>query len=336
MLAGRYYERDRPPKGANPRTPALQSAAPAAPAAIRIGTRGSPLALAQAAETRRLVATAAGTVPEAIEVLPIRTSGDRITDRPLIEAGGKGLFTKEIDEALLAGRIDLAVHSAKDMPTRLPQGILIAACLQRADPRDAFISVVAKTLADLPHGAVLGTSSLRRAALARHARPDLTITDLRGNVETRLKRLEEGRSQAIVLAHAGLIRLGLEGRVTSLLDLEAWPPAAGQGIIALLAREGDTATRALLAKIDHRPSSAAYSAERAFLAVLDGSCRTPIAGHASVDGDRLRFRGMIIKPDGSRAFDVSRTGAVEDAARIGREAGDELAARGGADFFAVA
>jgi hydroxymethylbilane synthase len=303
---------------------------------IRIGTRGSPLALAQAAETRRALSAAMGMPVEAIAIVPIKTSGDRITDRPLIEAGGKGLFTKEIDEALLDGRVDVAVHSAKDMPTRLPDGIVIAACLPRADARDAFISPIAKRLADLPKGAVLGTSSLRRAAYARRDRPDITVTDLRGNVETRLRRLEEGKAQAIVLAHAGLLRLGLAARVTSLLDADAWLPAVGQGVIAICARTGDAKVGALLARLDHRPSSTALAAERAYLAVLDGSCRTPIGGHARIDGERLLFRGVIVKPDGSDAHEVMRSGPPADAATIGTDAGKELAARGGAGFFAIA
>jgi hydroxymethylbilane synthase len=305
-------------------------------AEIRIGTRGSPLALVQSSETKRLIVAAGTVAAESVEVLPIRTSGDRITDRPLMEVGGKGLFTKEIDEALLDGRVDLAVHSAKDMPTRLPDGMVIAACLPRADVRDAFISRIAATLEALPAGAVLGTSSLRRAAFARQARPDLKIVDLRGNVETRLKRLEEGKADAIILAHAGLIRLGLADRVTSLLDAERWLPAAGQGIIAITARTDDARTRGLLARIDHAPSSSALAAERAFLTVLDGSCRTPIGGYARIDGNRLVFHGAIVKPDGSDGLEVSRSGLPGDAARIGSEAGEELAARGGADFFAVA
>jgi hydroxymethylbilane synthase len=311
----------------------LQSAAAAE---IRIGTRGSPLALAQAAEAQRVIAAAADLPVDKIAIVPIRTTGDRIADRPLIEAGGKGLFTKEIDEALLDGRVDVAVHSAKDMPTRLAGGIAVAACLPRADPRDAFISAVAKRLADLPRGAVVGTSSLRRAALARRERPDLTVVDLRGNVETRLKRLDEGKVQAIVLAHAGLLRLGLRERVTTLLDPERWLPAVGQGVIALCARAGDARTGGVLARLDDRPSSTALSAERAFLAVLDGSCRTPIGGHARIEGDRLVLQGIIIKPDGSEAFEVTRRGAPSEAVRLGTEAGRELAARGGAGFFAVA
>jgi hydroxymethylbilane synthase len=306
-------------------------------APLRIGTRGSPLALAQAAETRRLLA-AAGVDPHAIAVVPIRTTGDRITDRPLLTAGGKGLFTREIDEALLAGAIDLAVHSAKDMPTRLPDGIVIAACLERADVRDAFISPVAAGIADLRRGAVVGTSSLRRAAMLRRLRPDVTTVDLRGNVETRLKRIAEGVADATLLACAGLGRLGLADRATAVLPTDTWLPAAGQGIIAIAARTADEVTRALLARINHPASTIALAAERAFLAVLDGSCRTPIAALAEVDGEALRFRGLIIKPDGSDAHAVARDGlaAASAAATLGADAGVEQAARGGADFFAPA
>jgi hydroxymethylbilane synthase len=314
----------------------LQStAAPVSAREIRIGTRGSPLALAQAGEARRVIAAATGMPEAAIAIVAIRTSGDRITDRPLIEAGGKGLFTKEIDEALLGREVDVAVHSAKDMPTRLPDGMVIAACLPRADPRDAFISPVARRLAELPQGAVLGTSSLRRAAFARRDRPDLTVVDLRGNVETRLRRLADGGAQAIVLAHAGLLRLGLAHSVTVLLDAEDWLPAVGQGVIALTARSDDRETLAMLATIDHTPSSTALAAERAFLAVLDGSCRTPIGGHARLEGGRLVLRGIIVKPDGSEAHHVTRSGPPAEAARIGADAGRELALRGGADFFAA-
>ncbi len=307
----------------------------AAPPEIRIGTRGSPLALAQANETQRRLAEATGIDPARIAIVPIISSGDRITDRPLIEAGGKGLFTKEIDEALLEGRVDIAVHSSKDMPTKLPSGISIGACLPRADARDAFLSPVARTLADLPRGAVLATSSLRRAAYALRERPDLQITDLRGNVGTRLMRLEEGKAAAIVLAHAGLLRLGLADRITGLFDIERWLPAAGQGVIAICARGDDTRAGQLLKQIDHPPSLTALAAERAFLAVLDGSCRTPIGGHARMEGDELVLRGLIVRPDGSEAHEVMRRGAPADARRIGREAGEELAARGGADFFAT-
>ncbi len=305
-------------------------------AEIRLGTRGSPLALAQAGETRRRLVEAAGARADLLAVVPIRTTGDRITDRPLAEAGGKGLFTKEIDEALLDGRIDLAVHSAKDLPTRLPDGIAIVAALPRGDVRDAFISPVASRLEALPEGAVLGTSSLRRKALALRVRPDLQVVDLRGNVDTRLKALAAGSVQATLLAYAGLTRLGLADRATSIIPPEQWLPAAGQGVIAITARTHDGRARDLLAKIDDRAASLALATERAFLDVLDGSCRTPIGGLARVEGDRIHFRGIIVRPDGSRAEEVERDGVATDAIRIGRDAGAELRARGGDDFFAVA
>lgn len=309
--------------------PALQSQP------LRIGTRGSPLALVQAETVRDRIAATHGRDAGAIEIVVIRTAGDRITDRPLAEFGGKGLFTKEIDEALLDGRIDLGVHSAKDLPTALPDGIAIAACLDRADVRDAFISPVAAHLAELPEGAVLGTSSLRRGAMALRLRPDLRVVDFRGNVETRLRKLSDGVAEATLLAAAGLARLGLSHQVTALLDADVWLPAPGQGVIAIAARADDEATRRLLAAIDHRESAVALAAERAYLAVLDGSCRTPIGGLARIDGDRLRFRGIIVKPDGTAAHDVARDGPVADAERLGAEAGRELAGRGGPDFFAA-
>jgi hydroxymethylbilane synthase len=302
-------------------------------AEIRVGTRGSPLALAQAEETRRRLAEATGANASAIEIVPIRTTGDRITDRTLAEAGGKGLFTKEIDEAQLRGEIDLAVHSAKDLPTRLPDGLIIAACLPRADVRDAFISPVAGRLADLPAGALLGTSSLRRMALARLQRPDLVIVNLRGNVETRLAKLARGEAAATLLAHAGLQRLGLTSHVTSLLEPDDWLPAVGQGAIAIVARSDNRRTRDLLAAIDHADTSLALAAERAFLGVLDGSCRTPIGGYARIADGGIVFKGIIIKPDGSKAHEVERRGPAAEAERIGADAGAELARRGGQGFF---
>ena len=308
--------------------PALQSAETRT-AALTLGTRGSPLALWQAEAVRAALETPG--LP--VTVLPIRTSGDRITDRPLAEAGGKGLFTKEIDEALLDGRIDLAVHSAKDLPTALPEGIDVAACLQRADVRDAFLSPRAATLAELPRGAAIGTSSLRRGALALRLRPDLRVVPMRGNVETRLRKLDAGEADATILAFAGLTRLGLAARATSVLAADDWLPAPGQGAIAITARADDARVRALLSSIDHRATSAALACERAFLAVLDGSCRTPIGGLAEIDGERLRFRGIIVRPDGSAAHVVERTGAVGDGEKLGADAGAELARRGGPDFF---
>jgi hydroxymethylbilane synthase len=302
---------------------------------IRIGTRGSPLALAQARLTRAALAVQ-GFGEDAIEIVVIRTSGDRIQDRPLSEAGGKGLFTKEIEEALRDGAIDLAVHSAKDMPTVLPDGLMLAACLPREDVRDVFISRKAENLRALPRGAVVGTASLRRQAMVKRLRPDLSTAVLRGNVETRLKKLEAGAVDATLLALAGLKRLGLADKATSILDVDEFLPAVGQGAITIEARIADARTRELLAKIDHADTSTALVAERAFLAVLDGSCRTPIAGHATVQGGRLAFRGLIAKPDGSEAFETTREGAVADAVELGADAGRELKRRAGADFFAPA
>jgi len=300
---------------------------------IRIGTRGNHLALAQAEATRQALAAALAIAPAAISTLAIRTTGDRITDRPIAEAGGKGLFTKEIDEALLDGRIDIGVHSAKDMATRLPGGIVIAACLPRQDVRDAFVSPIAKSLVELPEGARLGTSSLRRRALALRLRPDLSPVDLRGNVDTRLKKIADGEADATLLAAGGLARLGMSDRAASFLDAATWLPAAGQAVVAITAREEDIAMRLRLATIDDRASSIALAAERAFLGVLDGSCRTPIGAYARLRGERLSFRGIIVKPDGSEAHEVMRDGATADAEAIGREAGAELARRGGTGFF---
>ena len=305
-----------------------------APAVLRIGTRGSPLALAQARMVRERLAAAHGFSPERLEVCVIRTSGDRIQDRPLSEAGGKGLFTKEIEEALAAGAVDFAVHSAKDMPTVLPAGLLLTAFLPREDVRDAFISRKAKTLRELPAGAVVGTASLRRQAMVKRMRPDLRVVPLRGNVETRLRKLEAGEVDATLLALAGLKRLGLADAVTSLFEVDEFLPAVGQGAIAIEARADDTRTRGLLAAIDDADTATALAAERAFLAVLDGSCRTPIAGHARISGAQLFFRGLILKPDGSEAFEAARSGDRTRAADLGADAGRELKGKAGPDFFA--
>jgi hydroxymethylbilane synthase len=302
---------------------------------LRIGTRGSPLALAQAGQVRERLAAAHGLPAERIELKVIRTTGDMIRDRPLSEVGGKGLFTKEIEEALLAGEIDLAVHSAKDMPTVLPPGLGIAAVLPREDVRDAFISRKAKTLGELPRGAVVGTASLRRQALVKRLRPDLSVVTFRGNVETRLRKLDAGEVDATLLALAGLKRLGLANAATALLAVDEFPPAVGQGIIALEARADDSRTLAMLVRINHLDSLTALAAERAFLSVLDGSCRTPIAGHAVIDGGRVRFRGLIAKPDGSEVHEAQREGSVAEAFALGEDAGHELRARAGADFFAA-
>ena len=252
----------------------------ASPILFTLGTRGSPLALAQAEETRRRLAAAHGWDEGRVAIAVIRTSGDLIQDRPLAEAGGKGLFTKEIDSALLEGRIDFAVHSAKDLPTALPDGVTLAGFLPREDPRDALISKFADTIAGLPPGARLGAASLRRRAQALRLRPDLRLELLRGNVETRLKKAESGAVDATLLAMAGLKRLGLVHRARAALDIETFLPAVGQGAIALAARFGDGRAGEALAAIGDAETATALAAERAYLAVLDGSCRTPIAGHA--------------------------------------------------------
>ena len=301
---------------------------------LKIGTRGSPLALAQAHETQARLMAAHGMPAEAFEVVVISTSGDRIQDRPLSEAGGKGLFTKEIEEALLAGTIDIAVHSSKDMPTVLPDGLELSAFLPREDARDAFIGKTAKRIIDLPRGAKVGSSSLRRQALIRRMRPDLDVVMFRGNVQTRLRKLEEGVAEGTILAYAGLKRLGLGHVVTDLMPLDAFPPAPGQGAIGIETRIGDSAVEKMLTAIHDVPTGQALACERAFLAALDGSCRTPIAGHATIAHGRVAFRGLIAKPDGSAAFETAREGAAADAAALGADAGRELKARAGADFFA--
>jgi hydroxymethylbilane synthase len=298
-----------------------------------IGTRGSPLALAQAHETQDRLAAALGWSVEQIPLSVIKTTGDAIQDRPLSEAGGKGLFTKELDIALIEGAIDLAVHSAKDLPTRLPNELVIAGYLPREDVRDAFISHRARHLNELPAGAVVGSASLRRQAQVKRLRPDLQVTLLRGNVGTRLKKLESGEMDATLLAMAGLRRLGLTEHVTAVLDTDDFLPAVGQGAIAITARVGDTRVLEAIARIVDAATGAALAAERAFLTVLDGSCRTPIAGHARFAGEALDFRGLVLRPDGSEGLDVAGRGAAADAEAIGREAGQDLRARMPAGFL---
>src|SRR5271155_5253477 len=310
-----------------PRTQsAMTNSASEAPL-LRIGSRGSPLALVQAREVRSRLAAAAKVDAERIEMKVIRPTGDVVQDRPLAEAGGKGLFAKEIEEALLAGAIDLAVHSSKDLPTILPTGLVLAGFLPREDARDAFISRKAETLRDLPHGAVVGTASPRRQALVKRLRPDVDVVTLRGNVETRLRKLEAGEVDATVLAVAGLKRLGLLSVATAIFDPDEFLPAVGQGAIAIETRADDTRTRALVATVDDPDTAIAVAAERAFLAVLDGSCRTPIGGHASVSEGTIRFRGVIVKPDGSEAFEALREGRLKDAVELGAGAGHELRQR---------
>jgi len=294
---------------------------------LRIGTRGSPLALAQTHMVRGELMRAHGGGEENFTIEIIRTTGDQIQDRPLSESGGKGLFTKELDSALIAGTIDLAVHSSKDLPTHLPSEIMIAGYLPREDARDAWISRGGVTLDELAAGAVVGTASLRRAAQVKRRRPDLQTTLLRGNVETRLRKVENGEIDATLLALAGLKRLGLADRATALLSLEEFPPACGQGAIGITRRAGDNATRDLLAPLFDEATGFALAAERAFLAALDGSCRTPIAGHAQVRGAELSFVGEVLKADGAEAYVVRRQGRAIDGALIGADAGKEILLR---------
>jgi hydroxymethylbilane synthase len=302
---------------------------------LRIGTRGSPLARAQTDIVRARLAVTNRLDPAAIEVVAISTSGDAVRDRPLAEAGGKGLFTKEIEEALLAGKIDLAVHSAKDVPTFLPKGLVLAAFPERADPRDAFVSDNFARLEDLPAGAVVGSASVRREALVRRLRPDVAVKLLRGNVNTRLEKVASGAFDAAVLALAGLERLGLSARAKEVLDPEVFPPSVGQGAIAIEIRAGDEEAARLAAAIDDVPTATALAAERAFLAELDGSCRTPIAGHARIVKGRLRFHGLVISPDGREAVETAREGLPSDAAQLGADAGRELKSRAPAGVLAT-
>ncbi|KQT85465.1 hydroxymethylbilane synthase [Aurantimonas sp. Leaf443] len=304
-------------------------------ATIRIGTRGSQLALAQAAEVRARLMAAHGLPEEAFAIEIISTSGDRILDRPLSEVGGKGLFTKEIELALLERRIDIAVHSSKDMATAVPEGLSLFAYLPREDVRDVFIGRSVETIADLPRGARVGTASLRRQALLKRLRPDLDIVTFRGNVQSRLRKLEAGEVEATLLALAGLKRLANEAAATQILDAQSFPPAPGQGAICIQGRDGDGAVETLVAPIADAPTGVALGAERAFLAVLDGSCRTPIAAHAVPDGaGGLAFHGMILTPDGASVHETRLSGSAADAEALGREAGRRVLEAAGPGFFA--
>ncbi len=287
---------------------------------IRIGTRGSPLALAQAHETRSRLMEAHGLDEKQFEIVVINTTGDRILNQPLAEIGGKGLFTFEIEEALQNGSIDLAVHSMKDMPALLPDGLAIAAILEREDPRDAFVSVNYKSLQDMPQGGLLGSSSVRRNAQALRIRPDLKSVQFRGNVQTRMRKLAEGVAEATFLAVAGLNRLGMAHHISSIMDMDEMLPAVAQGAIGIEVKQNNTRAQDLVQAIHHNTSGIAIECERAFLARLDGSCRTPIAGHARIEGGKLFFKGQILALDGTTSSEVSKEGALEDAAKIGVEA----------------
>jgi len=296
---------------------------------LRIGTRGSALARAQAQWVQhRLTAALPGLTAE---LVIIRTTGDRITDRPLSAVGGKGLFVKEIEEALLAGEVDCAVHSLKDLPAELAAGLMIAAVPEREDPRDVALTRQEGGLSTLPRGAQVGTSSLRRAALVRAFRPDLQVIGLRGNVDTRLRKLDDGAVDAIVLAGAGLRRLGIVRPHAELLAAEEFVPAIGQGALAIESPRGEIAE--LLRAIDHRPSHEAIDAERAFLVAVGGSCVTPLAAHATVAGETLTLRALIAEPDGTRVIRGRREGRTSEGARLGTELAQALLAEGGAEIL---
>jgi hydroxymethylbilane synthase len=302
---------------------------------LRIGTRGSPLAMAQAHETRRRLAKAHSEPEDRFEIVVIRTTGDAIQDRALSESGGKGLFTKEIDEAQLAGQIDLSVHSGKDLPTYLPEGLSEAGFLEREDPRDALISKTARSIADLPKGAHVGTASLRRGSMLLRVRPDLKISLLRGNVQTRLSRIENGDFDATILAMAGLNRLGLMDKAAHALAVSQFLPAVAQGAIGLVIRTNDARSKALTQPIIHSQTTTCVMAERRFLSELDGSCRTPIGGYCTQGADgRYRLRGLVLSPDGRTSFAGSSSGL--DPAAIGEKLGRRLKAKLPPDFFKTA
>ena len=310
---------------------------PSPDAPLAIGTRGSPLALAQAHETRDRLAAAFDLPPEAFTIVVIKTTGDDramiAADRPLKEIGNKGLFTREIEAALLSGEIDIAVHSMKDMPTEQPPGLLLDTYLPREDVRDAFVSLTHSAIADLPQGAIVGTSSLRRRAQLLHRRPDLHVVEFRGNVQTRLRKLDDGVAVATFLAAAGLNRLNMADVPATPIDTADMLPAIAQGAIGIERRTDDAATAQLLNAIHDTPTGQRLAAERAFLATLDGSCETPIAGLAVLDGDTLTLRGEVLRPDGSEVIKGTRTGPIATGADMGRDLAQELLASAGPDFF---
>ena len=300
---------------------------------LNIGTRGSPLALAQAYETRERLAKAFDLPFEAFEIIVIKTTGDKIIDRPLKEIGGKGLFTREIEDDMLSGRIDIAVHSMKDMPTIQPDGLVLDTYLPREDVRDAFISPRAKGLDDLAAGTVVGTSSLRRKAQLKQRRPDLDVVEFRGNLQTRLKKLDDGVAEATFLAMAGLNRLGMDEVPKTAIVVETMLPAVAQGAIGIERRIDDKNAAAMLEAIHDIPTGQRLAAERAFLAALDGSCETPIAGLATLDGGTLHLKGEVLRPDGSEAIDDAASCAIEDGADAGRHMAEKLLSHAGPGFF---
>jgi len=300
---------------------------------LRIGTRGSPLALAQAYETRERLSIAFGLSLNSFEIVVIKTTGDKVLNRPLKEIGGKGLFTKEIEEALLQESIDIAVHSMKDMPVQQPDGLILDTFLPREDVRDAFVSRIHKSLADIPQGATVGTSSLRRKAQLMSKRPDLKIVEFRGNVQTRLKKLDDGVAECTFLAVAGLNRLKMEDIITAPISTDEMLPAVAQGAIGIERREKDRKVATMLEAIHNSTTGLLLSAERAFLEALDGSCETPIAGLAEFKNENLRFRGEILKTDGSEVYSDEQVVSKEDATLVGIEMAHKLLSQAGNDFF---
>ena len=309
----------------------MKNVPPSSP--LRIGTRGSPLALAQAVETRTKLMTAWDWPEEAFEVVVIQTSGDRIQDRPLRLVGGKGLFTKEIEEQLLDGSIDIAVHSMKDMPIAQPDGLVLDTYLPREDVRDAFVSPSADSIASLTQGARVGSSSLRRRAQLMHVRPDLDVVEFRGNVQTRLKKLTEGVASCTFLAMAGLNRLNMAHIATLAIEPEDMLPAGAQGAIGIERRSNDSVTAALLEPLHHATTGQRLAAERAFLTALDGSCETPIAGLATLEGSELLLRGEVLRPDGSEKLSGERRGAIGRGAEMGYDLAQDLLSQAGPEFF---
>ena len=306
---------------------------PSRSAPLRIGTRGSPLALAQAYETRKRLTEALDVTEDSFEIVVISTSGDRILDRPLKEVGGKGLFTKEIEQEMLDGKIDIAVHSMKDMPVEQPDGLMLGCYLPREDVRDAFVSSHFNNVSDLPSGSKVGTSSLRRKAQLKFFRPDLEVVEFRGNVQTRLKKLSDGVASCTFLAMAGLNRLGLANVAQSAINPSEMLPAIAQGAIGIEWREADKKTADILKKIHHEETAQQINAERAFLAELDGSCQTPIAGLATIEGSSLKFTGQVLRTDGSDSISETASSNIEDGPELGRELAQKILAQAGPNFF---
>ena len=311
----------------------MKNTFPSRSAPLRIGTRGSPLALAQAYETRKRLTEALDVTEDSFEIVVISTSGDRILDRPLKEVGGKGLFTKEIEQEMLDGKIDIAVHSMKDMPVEQPDGLMLGCYLPREDVRDAFVSSHFNSVSDLPSGSKVGTSSLRRKAQLKFFRPDLEVVEFRGNVQTRLKKLSDGVASCTFLAMAGLNRLGLADVAQSAINPSEMLPAIAQGAIGIEWREVDIQITDILKKIHHEETAQQLNAERAFLAELDGSCQTPIAGLATIEGSSLKLTGQVLRTDGSDSISETASSNIEDGPELGRELAQKILAQAGPNFF---